>query len=55
MFLAAARWVDPPLPRPPSPPPLANNSWLEMAGPKSRKMKKKRPHLGSLGVQAIPF
>ena len=58
VFLAAASrgwagWTPPPLP------PVAGHGWPKMAGgeiwPKSRKTKKKRPHLGSLGVQANPF
>ena len=53
VFQAAAGLVDPP--PPPAPPPwLAKNGWGGV-WPKSRKMKKKRPHLGSLWVQAIPF
>ena len=54
VFQAAAGLVGPPPLPPLGWPRLAKNGeggvW-----PKSRKMKKKRPHLGSLGVQAIPF
>ena len=64
VFLAAASrgwagWTPPPPPPPPPSPPVAGHGWPKMAGgeiwPKSRKTKKKRPHLGSLGVQANPF
>ena len=60
VFLAgAAGWTPPPPPPIPPSPPVAGHGWPKMAGgeiwPKSRKTKKKRPHLGSLGVQANPF
>ena len=64
VFLAAASrgwagWTPPPPPPLPPSPPVAGHGWPKMAGgeiwPKSTKTKKKRPHLGSLGVQANPF
>ena len=60
MFPHRAGWVDPPppSPRPPSPPPwlaTAGQKWLVGNLAKINENEEKRPHLGSLGVQAIPF
>ena len=59
VFLAAASrgwagWTPPPPLPPRGWPRLAKNGLGEI-WPKSRKTKKKWPHLGSLGVQANPF
>ena len=55
VFLAAAGCVDPPPPSPPLGWPWLARNGLRKIWPKSSKMKKNPPHLGSLGVQAIPF
>ena len=52
VFLAAGGWVEPP-------PPLAGHGSPKVAGggnlAKIKENEEKRPRLGSLGVQAIPF